>query len=130
MGAYSDAVHNLFVELAMDEMDHVTGIQTYLGRCIQLVAQPLHTPLCAAGIDHTCSQASQLPCCQQLCTDWSHTKYHALQAQQLLLSPKLTCQQSQQLPTLPLGRPCPPHSLTKPMTSPASYLLSSLRMLV
>ena len=52
MGAYSPAVHNLFVELAMDEMDHVTGIQTYLGRCIELVAQSLQTTLCAAGVTH------------------------------------------------------------------------------
>ena len=52
MGAYSDAVHNLFVELAMEEMDHVTGIQTYLGRCIELVAQPVSTSLCAAGTIH------------------------------------------------------------------------------
>ena len=44
MGAYSDTVHNLFVELAMDEMSHVTVIQTYLGRCIELVAQPVPTP--------------------------------------------------------------------------------------
>ena len=75
------------------------------------------------------SQASQLPCCQQLCTDWSYTNRHALQAQQLLLSPRSTWKQSQQLPTLPLVRPCPPRSLTKPTTSPASCPLSSLRML-
>lgn len=129
MGAYSDAVHNLFVELAMDEMDHVTGIQTYLGRCIEFSC-PISADTLVCCWDYTCSQSSQLPCCQQLCTDWSNSKYHTLQAQQLLLSPRLTCQQSQQLPTLLLVRLCHPHSLTKPTTSPASYPLSCLRMLV
>ncbi|DBA74599.1 hypothetical protein WJX79_002450 [Trebouxia sp. C0005] len=38
MGTYSSAVQNLFEELATDEMDHVTGIQTYLGSAA--VAQP------------------------------------------------------------------------------------------
>ena len=33
MGQYSDAVMNVFKELALDEMDHVQGIQTYLGAC-------------------------------------------------------------------------------------------------
>ena len=31
-GQYSTAVQNLFKELALDEMDHVQGIQTYLGK--------------------------------------------------------------------------------------------------
>ena len=31
MGQYSEAVHNLFVELARNEEAHVKGIQTYLG---------------------------------------------------------------------------------------------------
>ena len=35
MGQYSTAVHNIFVELASDEMDHVTAIQTYLGTARQ-----------------------------------------------------------------------------------------------
>ena len=34
MGQYSDAVHNLFVELARDEQSHVTGIQSYLGMAV------------------------------------------------------------------------------------------------
>ncbi len=72
MGAYSDAVHNLFVELAMEEMDHVTGIQTYLGRCIELVAQPVSTPLCLLEIYMLSGLATAY--CQQLCTDWSHVK--------------------------------------------------------
>ena len=44
MGQFSDAVHNIFVELAMDEMDHVTGIQTYLGTTLNLLASccPIH----------------------------------------------------------------------------------------
>lgn len=37
MGQYSDAVHNIFVELARDEQSHVTGIQTYLGMVLYLI---------------------------------------------------------------------------------------------
>ena len=37
MGQYSDAVHNLFVELARDEQSHVAGIQSYLGMAMYLI---------------------------------------------------------------------------------------------
>ncbi len=55
MGAYSDAVHNLFVELAMEEMDHVTGIQTYLGRCIEFSCPISADTLVCCWITHALS---------------------------------------------------------------------------
>lgn len=55
MGQFSDAVHNIFVELARDEMDHVTGIQANLGTQLYLMAS-FHSM-------HCCCQVSQcMPC--------------------------------------------------------------------
>ncbi len=33
MGKFSDSIHDFIVNLARNEMDHVTGIQYYLGTC-------------------------------------------------------------------------------------------------
>ncbi len=33
MGQFSDSIHDFIVNLARNEMDHVTGIQYYLGMC-------------------------------------------------------------------------------------------------
>lgn len=45
MGQYSDAVMNVFKELALDEMDHVQGIQTYLGACFSTCIKLQRVPL-------------------------------------------------------------------------------------
>lgn len=44
MGQYSDAVHNIFVELARDEQAHVTGIQAYLGMAMYPITSTVNCP--------------------------------------------------------------------------------------